>query len=273
MRRWLLTVAVLTLAGCRPTERIVARADGIEITARELQEELWKRYGLVALNELIRRKLLEQEAQKRGIVVTDDEVTELMKRQGLPDNFENRQKVRTDLLLDKLASAMVEVTETEARQYFERNRSLYDQPERVRLRDITLESRENAEAIWEALRLRRGSNFPDLARHFSVNPATRHRGGDMGVIPISDLHPKLREVIRHMKVGEFSRPIEIDGEWIIVKLEARFPAERKTFEEVKERVIAQLRQQKIWRLKLELPAKLWQQAKIQIFDPDLKKRQ
>jgi parvulin-like peptidyl-prolyl isomerase len=84
---------------------------------------------------------------------------------------------------------MAEVSEAEARRYFETHRDEFERPERVRLRDITLESKENAEAIYQALRLRNGTNFADLARHFSVNPATRQHGGDMGVVSVRDLHP------------------------------------------------------------------------------------
>jgi foldase protein PrsA len=270
MRHWLLLVATLVLFGCRPAERIIAKADGITVTSKELQENLWQRYGAIALRELIQQKLLEHEAQKRGIKVTDKEVVETLKRQGLVDDYKNRHRVRIELLLDKLANSMVEVTEAEARDYYEQNRALYEKPERVQLRDITLESKENADAIWKALQLRKGNNFADLARHFSTNPATRQRGGDMGIIPVSDLHPKLREVVKNMKVGDFSRPVEINGDWVIVKLEARFPAERKNFEQVRDQVITQLKQQKIWQLKLELPNKLWRQAKVQILDPRLK---
>jgi len=263
-------VAILALTGCRPTERIVAKADGVTVTVKELQEELWQRYGAIALRELLQGKLLEREAQKRGIEVTDNEVIHALKRKGLPNNRENQIRVRMELLLDKLVNSMVEVTEAEARKYYEQNQAMYDQPERVRLRDITLDSRENAEAIWKALKLRSGDNFAELARHFSINPATRQRGGDMGVVPLNDLHPKLREIVKRMKVGDFSKPIEINGEWVIVKLEARFPAERKTFEQVREQVIAQLKQQKVWQLKMELPNKLLRQAKIKIFDPHLR---
>ena len=269
-RCWFLIFIVLALTGCRPTERVIAKVDGITITAKELQEELWRRYGATALKELIQRKLLEREALKRGIKVTDSEVAQALREQGLPNNPENRHRVRIELLLDKLANSLVEVTEAEARKYYEQNRALYEQPERVKLRDITLESKENAEGIWKALQLRRGDNFAELARHFSINPVTRQRGGDMGVIPVSDLHPKLREIVKRMKVGDFSKPVQVNGEWVIVKLEARFPAERKTFEQVRDRVVAQLKQQKVWRLKIELPNKLLREAKIAIFDPHLK---
>jgi len=269
-RCWFLIFIAFALTGCRPTERVIAKADGITVTAKELQEELWRRYGAIALKELIWQKLLEREARERGIKVTDREVAQALKRQGLPNNTENWHRVRTELILDKLANSLAEVTEAEARRYYEQNRALYEQPERVRLRDITLESKENAEAIWKALQLRKGDNFAELARHFSINPITRQRGGDMGVIPLSDLHPKLREIVKHMKVGDFSKPIEINGEWVIVKLEARFPAERKTFEQVREQVIARLKQQKVWQLKMELPNKLWRKAKVTVFDPHLK---
>ncbi|MFN4179550.1 MAG: peptidyl-prolyl cis-trans isomerase [Armatimonadota bacterium] len=270
-RCWLLIGLALFLTGCRSSERIIARTDGITVTAKELQESLWQRYGSSTLRELVQQKLLEREAQKRGIVVTDSEITQALKRYQLTDTQENRRKVRMELLLEKLANAMVEVTEAEAKQYYEQNKTLFRQPERVHLREITLESKENAEAIWEALRLRNGENFTDLARHFSINPATRQRGGDVGVIPVGDLHPKLQAVVKQLKVGEFSRPVEINGEWVILKLEARFPEEQKNFEQVREQIIAQLKQQKVWQLKLELPNKLLRQAKVQILDPTLKK--
>lgn len=271
MHWWLLVGLALVLTGCRSGDRIIARADSITVTAKELQESLWQRYGSSTLRELVQQKLLEREAQKRGIVVTDSEVIQALKRYRLTDIQENRRKVRMELLLEKLANAMVEVTETEAKQYYEQNKTLFQQPERVHLREITLESKENAEAIWEALRLRNGENFADLVRHFSINPATRQRGGDMGVIPVRDLHPKLQAVVRKLKVGEFSKPVEVNGEWVILKLEARLPEEQKKFEQVREQVIVQLKQQKVWQLKLELPNKLLRQAKVQILDPTLKK--
>ncbi len=272
-RYWLFAGVALVLVGCRPSERIIARADGITVTEKELRESLWQRYGSSMLRELVLQKLLEREAQKRGIVVTESEVSQTLKRHRLTDNWENRRRIKAELLLEKLAETMAEVTEAEARRYYEQNKSLYQQPERVRLREITLESKENAEAIWEALRLRNGENFADLARHFSVNPATRQRGGDMGTIPIGDLHPKLQSTVKQLKIGEFSKPVEINGEWVIVKLEARFPAEQKTFDEVREQIIAQLKQQKVWQLKLELPNKLLRQAKVQILDPTLRENQ
>jgi len=267
---WFALCFTLVLSGCRTSERVIARADGVIVTERELRERLWQRYGSVTVMELLREELVELEAQRQGVIVSDDEVRQALKRFNLPDKNENRRKVRSDLLLEKLASKMVEVTEAEARQYYKQNVHLYEQPEMVRLRDITLESKENAEAIWKALRLRKGENFIELARHFSTNPVTRQRDGEMGLIPVNDLHPKLQSVVKRLKVGEFSEPIEISGEWVIVKLEERIPPKRSSYEEVREKIIAQLKQQKIWQLKLELPERIFKRSKIQILDPSLK---
>ncbi len=262
---WLLA-AIALLAGCRSGERIVARADGIVVTETELQQTALERYGAATLRELIQQKLVEREAQQRGIMVTESEIANALKQQSLPDTPTNRQRVRQELLLDKLAEAMVTVSEEEARRYFEQNRHLFDLPPRVWLRDITVESKENADALIQALRYRKGDNFAELARHFSINPATRQRGGDMGIVPLNDLAPPLQQAVKRLKVGEFSEPIKLNGEWVIVKLEARYPAEQKTFEQVREQVIAQLKQQKVWQLRVQLPNKLWQQAKVEILD-------
>ncbi len=268
--RFFLLLTLLPLWGCRPSDRVVARANGVTVTASEVQQVLWQRYGSVTVRELLTRKLLEREAKRRGIEVTDAEVTRMVKERHLPDTAEVQQQVRAELLLEKLAHAMAKVSEAEARRYFEQHRAEFELPERVRLRDITLESRENAQAIWQALQLRQGTNFADLARHFSTNPVTRQRGGDMGIIPLQELHPKLRTLVQRMKVGEISPPLEIDGEWVIVKLEARFPSERKTFEQVREEVMARLKHQKVWQWKAKLSEQLWRQAKVRILDPSLR---
>jgi len=268
--RFFLLLTLLPLWGCRPSDRVVARANGVTVTASEVQQVLWQRYGSVTVRQLLTQKLLEREAKRRGIEVTDAEVTRTVKERHLPDTAEVQRQVRAELLLEKLANAMAKVSEAEARRYFEQHRAEFELPERVRLRDITLESRENAQAIWQALQLRQGTNFADLARHFSTNPMTRQRGGDMGIIPLQELHPKLRTLVQKMKVGEISPPLEIDGEWVIVKLEARFPSERKTFEQVREEVMARLKRQKVWQWKAKLPEQLWRQAKVRILDPSLR---
>ncbi len=262
---WLLA-AIALLAGCRSGERVIARAEGVVVTATELQQAVLERYGAITLRELILQKLVEREAQQRGITVTESEITNALKQQSLPDTPTNRQRVRQELLLDKLAEAMVTVSEEEARRHFEQNRHLYNLPPRVRLRDITVESKENADALIQALRYRKGDNFAELARHFSINPVTRQRGGDMGLVPLNDLAPPLQQVVKRLKVGEFSEPIKLNGEWVIVKLEARYPAEQKTFEQVREQVIAHLKQQKVWQLRMQLPNQLWQRAKVEILD-------
>lgn len=271
MLRRVITAALLVtlMAGCKGRDRVIARADGVTVTERELRQALWERYGAVVLHDLLTHRLVEREALRRGVAVTDTEVQTALRRQRLPDTPAARERMRSALLLQKLAEAMAQVSKAEAQRYFERHRAEFERPERVRLRDITLESRENAQAIWEALRLRRGTNFADLARHFSTNPVTRLRGGDMGVVPVRELHPKLQTVVRTLRVGEFSRPVQLDGEWVIVKLEERLPAERPTFGAVRTQVIARLRRQKALQLQLTLPERLWRQAKVQVLDPSL----
>ncbi len=269
MRCWWLLALLLILAGCRPVERVVARADGITVTDKEVRQAAMEQYGALVLRDLLLQKLIEKEAQRQGVTVTEKEIANTLKQQSLPDTPTNRARVRRDLLLDKLAGKMAKVSEEEARRYFEQNRHLFDLPERVHLRDITVESKENAEALWQALRWRRGENFADLARHFSTNPVSRQRGGDMGIVPVNELAPPLQRAVQRLKVGEFSTPVKVNGEWVIVKLEARYPAERRTFEQVRSQVIAHLKRQKVWQLRAELPERLWRQAEVQILDPSL----
>jgi hypothetical protein len=149
MARWLFAFfGLVLLMSCQGRDRPVARADGVVVTERELRQALWERYGAATLQELLVWKIAKSEAQKRGITVSEAEVQNALKSRFSPTT--PRHLVETELLLEKLAWAMAEVSEAEARRYFEAHREEFERPERVRLRDITLESKENAEAIYQS---------------------------------------------------------------------------------------------------------------------------
>ncbi len=276
-KQWVLGIGLSFLAlltCCRSgNESIVARVNGLTIRRDEVERLLWERYAGFVTRELVELGLLEREASRRGIVVTGEEITQRAQRRTPSGVFGylDRTGFYKELLLEKLANALVEVREDELRQYYNSHASEFDEPEAAHLREITLEDKQSAWAIYEALRRLKGTNFEALARHFSVSDLTRRKGGDMGLVPTRDLHPAIRKIVQSLQENQFSKPFPVDDRWMIVKVEKRVPGRKKTYEEVRDFIYGRLRNQKARALQTELVVRPLREAKMEIFDETVRR--
>ena len=119
------------------------------------------------VQDLITKKLLEQEFKKRNIEATSEEVEakkeELIKQIGSKEKYQEllkqngvaEAKVKEDLAnvikVDKLAAAVgdVEVSDKEVRDFYNKNKAQFNFPQRVRASHILIEA--NPEAIRRAI--------------------------------------------------------------------------------------------------------------------------
>ncbi len=88
---------------------------------------------------------------------------------------------------------------------------------------LRVKEREAAHELY--LRLEEGdATFTELSEEHSQGPE-RETGGLIGPLPLSRLHPELAELLRISSPGQLWRPIEIDGWWVIVRLDKCLPAQ------------------------------------------------
>ena len=78
--------------------------------------------------------------------------------------------------LEKTSKGIVEPTEKEARDYFDKNAALYGTPESVHLRHILVKTEKDAKDVLK--QLKKGAKFPDLASKVSTCPS-KTVGGDL----------------------------------------------------------------------------------------------
>lgn len=274
-----LMLAAITMAiGCG-SRGIVARVDADAISEREFELELLRRAGKQVLRELITQRLIRREADRRGISLSQQELEMELKRR-----LESRQlatlsrdrldelkrDVELSLLLKKLCESDPDAmpSTNEIISYYKAHKEEFAIPERVRLRCIILENMASAISVYRALR-HEGSSFSKLAFELSVDKATKEKGGDMGIIPIHNLSPKLRSIVKGMKVGDVSEPFELDGRWWIVKLEEYFPREQRPIEDVRQLIAQILREQKAKAIQANYIRKLWERANVKIYRREL----
>ena len=87
-----------------------------------------------------------------------------------------------------------------------------------------LRLKDKASAYELHLRLSEGdSTFTDLCEEHSQGPE-RDTGGLIGPVHLGRLHPSLREMLKISQPGQLWPPVEIDGLWVIVRLDKHLPA-------------------------------------------------
>jgi len=225
----------------------IAIVNGEQITRAQLNSILLSWYGATALEEMINTRLLEQEAKRRGITVTDKEIADQIAslRKNTPDlDAQLRQsgvnkahlnnKLRITLLLRKLIPQKPDLIpdddldEVQIRSIVVLFKPSQSQDEATR---NEAEARDKIDRI--AAEIKGGLDFVEAARKYSEDPLTSSRGGEMEPFTRrSGPTKEIEDAAFAMKPGEISLPIKASYGYHLIKLESRklgreLPSEEK----------------------------------------------
>ena len=224
---------LLCLASCGPElppPDVVTRINGMDIE-------------LAAFEEYLEESSVDLEAGLGDEVVSrllDEFLDEtlLLRRaadEGLVEAGASRREALEALLQAALAA---EVTDERVLLHYRTQAERFDRPERVRLSQILVPEREDAEqALAE---LRSGVPFEEVARRLSTEPAAV-LGGDQGFLAREDLPPAFADTIFELEVGEHSDIVVADYGFHLFKVTDRRPAEREPLAEAAPEIRRQLR--------------------------------
>lgn len=132
-------ILLLTLGYLANRYLVVAWVDRKPVTRLEYYNQLDQRYGKSVKDELIAKKLIESETQKRGIVVSgqelDNEIKTIQAEQGGADQLnqilqlqnisqdEFKNLVKLQILRQKMFGQNMAVSDSEVSRYIEQNRT------------------------------------------------------------------------------------------------------------------------------------------------------
>ncbi|QOS98585.1 peptidyl-prolyl cis-trans isomerase [Brevibacterium sp. JNUCC-42] len=230
----------------------VAKVGDETVTEQALITQLKERYGKQMLDRMIDHQLVFQEANRLHITVSDQRVQEEIQRikghfphEGdMPSEVQDRlgqtpvqmeQEVRYQLLLKKLATQNVKISDEELRTYFQQHQTDYIQPTTVHLYRLLVKTEAEAQSLFQELS--KGGDFIALAKERSVD-ATAPNGGDMGIIILKDdsLTENEQFAIQDMKINEVSAPIPVEDGYVLLRITERKEEMIPTFEQSKEKV-------------------------------------
>jgi len=120
--------------------------------------------------------------------------------------------------LNSVLAAGIEVSEEEKRAYYEENKDSLGRPPRVRLGQITVPTREQAESVASALR--GGSDLAWLAGRHSTD-GLRSKGGIQDWSVVRPDGTALNAAFLEAEPGTTLDPVQQDDSWVVYKVLAR----------------------------------------------------
>jgi len=144
------------------------------------------------------------------------------------------------LLLEKIATAGIQVKDDDIQKYWVEHREDYITPEKYDLSIIVVQEKSDSEAILTELR--NGKDFEEMARSESEDSYSRDAGGKLGWIDQNDpFQPKsILQRAANMSIGDIAGPVKVEDGYAIIKLNDKAERQEQSAKEVHEEIRMEL---------------------------------
>jgi len=189
------------------------------------------------VDKLVERELLVEVADKAG-VEKDPAFLQTL------NNYKKDLKIKT--WMDKIYKRTL-ISDSEANKYYQDHKDMFKKPATVHARHILVKTEKEAKDIIAELSKLKGDavkkKFIELAKAKSTGP-TGKNGGDLGTFGKGQMVKPFDDAVFAMKKGEFSKvPVKTQFGYHVIYLEDKQPAGTAKFEDIKQQIIAKMRQE------------------------------
>lgn len=189
----------------------------------------------VMTEELINRELIAQAAIKEGLeknIDLPDQITQLKQNLLLQAYLENHFKKEP-------------ITEAKLREEYDKQKKLMgDNSTAIQYKVSQIILPTESEAAGIIARLQKGESFSKMAKEYSSDGSSKEQGGAIGwILPQQILRPIADVMVNLNKGAVNNSPIQIQGGWVIVKVEDKRTMKVPTFDESKNQIRQALVQQ------------------------------
>ena len=210
-----------------------ARVELLLQQAQRAGQQVTPEMSGMAKDEVVRREIFAQEAEKRGIAATADYKAQM-------------ELARQSILIRELFEDFKKkspVTDTESKAEYDKFKTQSTGVE-YRARHILVEGEEDAKAL--IAQIKGGAKFEDLAKAKSKDPGSGENGGDLDFAKPESYVPEFGAAMTKLKKGEMTEaPIKTQFGWHIIKLDDTREAQFPEFDAVKAQIQQRLAQAKL----------------------------
>lgn len=302
---------------------IVAKGKGVEVTRAQLDDKVIRLKAQAAgrgqnippehvamldqqmLDQLIQVQLLQAKAtpedKAAGKALAEKRFEEAKTRLGSEDALNRQLKLmgttRQEVIAEWTESATAEsvlkrelkvnITDEDAKKFYDDNPARFEQPEMVRASHIlllTTDPKTNAE-LAEAQkaakhkelegilkRARAGEDFAALAKEYSEDPGSKDKGGEYK-FPKGQMMPEFEAAAFSLNTNQISDIVTTKYGYHIIKLSEKIPAQKVPFTKAQTDIKDGLTQQALQKQFPEYLTKLKKEAGVEILDEKLKPKE
>lgn len=218
-------------------------------------------------------------------VTLEEDLNRSLRIQGISRAKWEQQLIEQATIIAALERELkVNVTDEDAKKYYDSHPSKFEQPEMVRASHILLMTRDpntgtpldddqqkakrkQMENILK--RAKAGEDFAKLAKEYSEDPGSKDNGGEY-TFPRGQMVPEFEAAAFSLNTNQISDIIATQFGYHIIKLSEKIPAKTIEFAKVADDVKEMLRQQAVQKQLPDYVAKLKKDANVEILDEKLK---
>lgn len=209
---------------------------------------------LLAQQREVNEVVFDQKDYAQTVTIDDKAVeAEYMAHQA---SFATPAMVRVQYLTLSQAAleAGVQISDEQARKFFDENPTQFQEPEQRRASHILIKvdagadaaakqaAKARAEALLAEVR-KTPAKFADLAREHSQDPGSGAKGGDLGTFSRNMMVKPFADAVWSMQPGEIKGPVESQFGFHIIRLDGIVGGAKLGFAVVKDEIVKSLRQQ------------------------------
>jgi foldase protein PrsA len=224
-------------------------------TDQQLKDQCKQEYEALrdqVLQLLTSFEWIEGEAEEMGIKVSDAEVKksfEQQRKQSFPKDADYRkflkdsgqteqdilQRVKLDLLSNKIREKIIagkdKVSDAQIKDFYEKNKERFAQPERRDLRIVLTKGEAKANEAKAALD--GGASWKSVAKRYSIDEASKAQGGKLPAQAEGSLEKSLDEAVFKAPKGKTSGPVKTQFGYYVFEVEKVQKASQQTLEQAK----------------------------------------
>jgi parvulin-like peptidyl-prolyl isomerase len=210
----------------------------------------------LVINRLIEKSLFIELAAKEGI-------------DKKPEFQRNMEKIKEELLVNMWMKAQMDnaiVSASEAKEFYQKNKDKFMEKSSMHARHILVETEKSAKEIIDTVKALKGdelkNKFMELAKTKSTGPSGPE-GGDLGTFTKGQMVPEFSKAAWALNNGEVTTtPVKTQFGYHVIYLETKAEEKPSAYEQVKEKIIATLKQQQFAAKITEVAKELKSKAKI-----------
>lgn len=254
------TVFAASLAACSGGGSI-ATVNGQTISKADFDAKLeGQPTAAGTLQTMVREMLIQQYAKTNNIVISDadiqkreDEIKanfpsnapgstwdDMLKARGLTET-DVHNALQEQAIIDQAVGKDIKISDAQIKDYFNKNHAAFDKPEQIQVRHILVPDLKTAQKVEADLKA--GKDFAAEAKANSMDPGSRDKGGDLGLVRHGQMVPAFDQAAFSLPLNKISDPVKSPFGYHIIQVTSKTPGVKATLANTHDRIESMLRQQ------------------------------